>query len=126
MKSQEAPNQKIKNKINGLILADCYIFSIFVCIFITELLPAKSSTNNGMLAGMIAMLNILYAPLTILETIIFLSIVALPIFGIWALLRKFVLKNFSCTETTLQKVRKTSIILCIVLILILIIQGMQY
>lgn len=127
MKSQKEPDQKNKNKINGLILADCYALAFFVYKFISELLSTQSTAHTGNTpAGISGIIYVSLAYFGILEFIILLSLIALLFYGLWALLRKFAFKNFAYTETTFQKVRKTSIIICVILVLILIIQGMQY
>ncbi len=124
MKSKEGENQNLRQKISLITLADCYILATFVYIFITGLFSGKHQPNN-IPTGTKAMLGALTAPTALFEVAILLSIIALPLFGVWLLLRKFIFKK-PYTEQAFRKIRNISIIFCILLLLILIIQAAQY
>lgn len=123
MKPQETSEQKVKRKINTLMLGNCYIFSLFVYLLVAELPFALPTRHISGLPGISEINDIYFTPLAFLQTIAFLSIFALPIFGLWILLQKFAFRNFSYTEETFRKFRKFSTIFCFIIILITIIQG---
>lgn len=124
--TSEDQAKTIKTKFNLLVLASCYVLATFTYIFITELFPQQPTATNGAPTGTVIMLNMIVTPIALFEIIVLLSAIALPLFGLWLLLQKFIFKKSPYTEQNFHKIRKIFIIFCILLLLILVIQATQY
>lgn len=123
---QSTNNINIKSKINSLIFIGCYVIATFSFILISELMKASSSSTTTGLEHMNGLLLPMLGAMALAEVITYISFIALPIFGVWLLLQKFVFKNFPYTDQSYRKIRKVLIIFSTLLLVTLIIQAAQY